>query len=372
MSGQIGTQFKGLIIETKEELLFKNNVSPKGLVETNVVTNDLASQTINIGYSIQSVNPNKINDAIQSGKYNVKKVLLTKSYDCTLRGELKNGHVHYWKTSDDVLPFKKVIYSGRRPDEISTNYGLWNGQLLLMDKIISRWASKTSYSSSFASSLVSLNMGEYDIFFSDPTSENDNYIKYKTNTCEELLRVLKAESGLPLVYIPKYEAATCFHMPWTCFNKRTLLDLMISVSGINNSPRAKPRDGENYVSTLCHYVPGATGATGATGGHSDCENYCDDTEYSPNDFAYTVYETTNPTASNYIRIMNNVFIDAFEPINDVPTLLQLVFFTDFFFEMKQEEDPENYESDDCERTKPVLYNPDVMVSAPLEASSFLK
>jgi hypothetical protein len=203
MAGQLGTQFNGLIVETKEELLFKNNVSPKGPVETNVVTNDLASQTINIGYSIQSDNPTRINKAIQSGKYKVKKVLLTKGYDCTLRGELKNEHIHYWKTSDDVLPFKKVIYSGTKSNEISNNFELWNAQLLIMDKIISQWASKTSYSGSFASSLVSLNMSEYDILFSDPTSENDNYIRYKTNTCEELLRVLKAESGLPLVYIPK-------------------------------------------------------------------------------------------------------------------------------------------------------------------------
>jgi hypothetical protein len=349
MSGQLGTQFKGLIVETKEELLFKNNVSPKGPVETNVPTNDLASQTINIGYSILSEDPNKINKAIQTGKYNVKKVILTKSFDCTLRGELKeendNKYICYWKTSDDVLPFKKVIYSGTKPNEISNNFQLWNAQLLIMDKIISNWASKTSYSGSFASPLVSLNMGDYDIIFSDPSSENET-IKYKVSTCEELLRVLKTESGLPLVYIPKYEATTCFHMPWTSFNKRTILDLMISVKGINNSPVAKPRDGENYTSTL----------------HNP-----DETEYVVNENAYTVYETINPTASNYIRIMNNVFVDAFEPINDVPTLLQLVFFTDFFFEMKQEEDPED---DEC-NSSPTLYNPDTMVSPPLE-SSFLK
>lgn len=347
MSGQLGTQFKGLIVETKEELLFKNNVSPKGPVETNVATNDLASQTINIGYSILSENPNKINKAIQSGKYNVKKVLLTKTFDCTLRGELKEDgddkHIHYWKTSDDVLPFKKVFYSGTKLNEISNNFELWNAQLSVMDKIVSNWASKTSYSGSFASSLVSLNMNDYDIIFSDP-SENET-IKYKVNTCEELLRVLKVESGLPLVNIPKYEATSCFHMPWTSFNKRTILDLMISVKGINNSPSAKPRDGDDYISTLCDT--------------SD--------ESNANECAYTVYETINTTASNYIRIMNNVIVDAFEPIDDVPTLLQLVFYTDFFFEMKQEEDPE---TDDCERIRK-LYNPDTMVSPPLE-SSFLK
>jgi hypothetical protein len=193
-------------------------------------------------------------------------------------------------------------------------------------------------------------MGDYDIVFNDP-SDPANITKYKVNTCEELLRVLKVETGLPLVYIPKYEATSCFHMPWSSFNKRSLLDLMISVNGINNSPIAKPQYGDEFVSTLC------------------------ETSSNPNDGAYTAYETNNPTASNYVRIMNNVFVDAFEPVDNVPTLLQLVFFTDFFFEMKPED--EEHEHDDehddeheehCENAAPTRYNPDKMVSAPREAS----
>ena len=351
MSGQLGTQFRGLILENKEELLFQNNVSPKGPVETNVPTNDLSSQTINIGYSILSETPARINKAIQTGKYNVKKVLLTKSYDCTLRGELTNGHIHSWKTSEDVLPFKKIIYSGTKPGHISNNFDLWNRQLEVMNKIITRWASTTSYSGAFASSLVSLNMGDYDIVFNDP-SDPDNITKYKFNTCEELLRVLKAETGLPLVYIPKYEATSCFHMPWTSFNKRTLLDLMISVNGINNSPVAKSQYGDGFISTLCEDPPNATP--------------------NANEGAFTAFETKNSTASNYIRVMNNVFVDAFEPIDDVPTLLQLVFSTDFFFELKPEDEeqdePTDEPTDDCGHASPPRYNPNTMVSSPLEAS----
>jgi hypothetical protein len=350
MSGQLGTQFRGLILETKEELLFENNVSPKGAVETNVPTNDLSSQTINIGYSILSENPAKINKAIQMDKYNVKKVLLTKSYDCTLRGTLtEDKHIHSWKTSDDVLPFKKTIYSGTKPGHISSNFDLWNRQLEVTNKVITRWASTTSYSGSFASSLVSLNMGDYDIVFSD--SSDQSITKYKVNNCEELLRVLKVQSGLPLVYIPKYEATSCFHMPWTSFNKRTLLDLMISVNGVVNSPVAKSQYGDNFTSTLC-------------------EPPEDSNPDYANEGAYTAYETNNPTASNYVRIMNNVFVDAFEPVDDVPTLLQLVFFTDFFFELKQEDEhhDETDSADDCDKAAPTRYNPDTMVSAPLEAS----
>ena len=351
MSSHLGTQFNGLILESNnDDLLFKHNVSSKVPVETNIPINDLSCQTINVGYSIQSDNPKKINDAIQSGEYKVKKVLLSKSYDCTLRGELKNDHIHHWKTSEDVLPFKKVFFSGTNHDEIANNFDFWNKQIFVMDKIISHWASKTSYSGSFASSSVSLNMEEYDILFND--SSYDSYIKYKTNTCEELLRILKAESEEPLISIPKYESATCFNIPWNSFNKRTLMDLMVSVSGINNSPKVKPREGKNYISTLS----------------KDDQS---DPDYSPDDFAYTVYETVNFKASNYVRILNNVFIDAFEPIDGVPTLLQLVFLTDFFFEMKQDGDDEDAKPlTGCSTCKTTLYNPSDMVYKPTE--SFLK
>ena len=343
MSGNLGTQFKGLVVESTNDVLLKNNVANKAPVETNVVTNDLLSQTINIGYSIHSTDPTKVNKAIQSNKYKAKKVFLTKSMDCTIRGELQSGYVQFWKTSDDILPFRKIIYSGIKTNEVSNNFQLWNEQLAVMEKIISNWASKTAYSGSFVSSLVSLNMSEYDITFNDPTTEK--VTRYKTNTCEELLRILKIESGLPLVNISSYDSTTCSHVPWTAFNKKTLHDLMVSVNGIVNSPKAVPRDGENYISTLP--TPPSSG-------------------YSPDEFAYNVYETANYTASNYIRLMHTVFVDAFEPIDDVPTLLQLVFYTDFFFEMKPEEEPVYGTGGSI--TKPTLYNPDIMVKAPLESS----
>jgi hypothetical protein len=131
---------------------------------------------------------------------------------------------------------------------------------------------------------------------------------------------------------------------------------MTSVNEIINSPKAKPRDGENYVSTLCTGTTGSTGSTGSI-----------DPDYSPNEYAYTVYETVNFKACNYVRIMNSVFIDAFEPIDDVPTLLELIFYTDFFFALKPDVEPE-YIEEDCEITNLPRYNPDIMVKTPLESS----
>lgn len=345
----------GTIVTDQDTAQFLSEVNiipvPEGLV-SNVPVNakTIDTNSVDLGYSIISLNPNRLNDVI-TGKTgsldNFKKVSLTKQIDSSLVANSTNPEfqpITKWEiNTSPTLNYGKTVFAGADPyKNISNNKELWYQQIIGLEESINYFLIHTLYPNGYSSSRVSLNMGEYPIY-----EGNGNVQTARQEvTCFNLLRQFKAVSGEKLKTISKFENASCLNLNWTCYNKTTVGSVLESVEQIVNNPivnaktpgecgcEENPCDINKYFNSIdicspdeptgSQYFEGCTGESGYTA-------------YYHNHNAETYYPFINNLPNNIVILKNTVYVDAFcenENLYDAaPYILQLDFYTEFYFQM---------------------------------------
>lgn len=352
--------------------------TPNGLV-SNVPVGDftIPLNTIELGYSIISMHPNKLNEIIKGSTgslENFRKVSFTKQVNTSLVANSLNPEfepITKWSINTfPELSFSKTIYAGTDPfKNIATNKDLWYQQIAGLEEAVNNFLITTLYPNGYSSSRVNIRMGEYPIY------EGISGLKRQEVTCFNLLRQFKACSGKNLKIISKYENVACLDLNWTCYNKSTVGEVFVSVEQIVNNPMVDANspyssdcgcveevncNDQNYYNSV---APCATEDVSGTSTYFPCDQGY--TGHVHNKNAETFYPYINNLSSNLVILKNTVYVDAFCENDTIyklnPYILQLDFYTEFYFQMVEKPEVSAGDHEVCPNDIPWNPSPSVYV-----------